>query len=149
MTKERLRECLYQKYITPTERKGEDYIGIEIEMPVVNLSGEATDFNVTQSAANAFIDHYKFEPVDRDKNGQVFSATDPNNGDNLSFDCSYNNLEISFGKEKSLEVINKRFVDYVTFLNKNLEKSGHMLTGMGINPNYKKVRKDFLPVPRY
>ncbi len=149
MDKGKLRRCLYEKYITPTERKGEDYIGIEIEMPVVNLSGGATDFSVTQSAADKFIDHYKMDPVGRDKNGQVFSATDPGTGDNLSFDCSYNNLEISFGKEKSLDVINKRFVEYVTFLNNELEKSGHMLTGMGINPNYKKVRKDFLPVPRY
>ena len=48
MDKKKLRECLYKKYITPTERTGEDYIGIEIEMPVVNLSGEATDFSVTQ-----------------------------------------------------------------------------------------------------
>ena len=149
MDKKKLRECLYQKYITPTERPGEDYIGIEIEMPVVNLAGEATDFSVTQAAANRFIEHYKLDPVGKDKNGQVYSATDPVTGDNLSFDCSYNNLEISFGKEKSLDVINHRFVDYVSFLNKELEKSGHMLTGMGINPYYKNVRKDFLPVPRY
>ena len=149
MDKKKIRECLYQKYITPTERKGEDYIGIEIEMPVVNLSGEATDFSVTQGAAGKFIDHYKMEPVGRDENSQVYSATDPVTGDNLSFDCSYNNLEISFGKEKSLAVIDKRFREYVTFLNKELGRSNHMVTGMGINPFYKKVRKDFLPVPRY
>ena len=149
MDKKKLRECLYKKYITPTERTGEDYIGIEIEMPVVNLSGEATDFSVTQGAAGKFIEHYKLEPVGYDENGQVYSATDPVTGDNLSFDCSYNNLEISFGKEKSLAVIDKRFREYVTFLNKELGKSGHMVTGMGINPFYKKVRKDFLPVPRY
>ncbi len=149
MDKKKLRDCLYQKYITPTERTGEDYIGIEIEMPVVNLSGKATDFSVTQAAAASFIEHYHFEPVGRDENGIVFSATDPVTGDNLSFDCSYNNLELSFGKEKRLTIINKRFEEYVTFLNKELEKSGHMLTGMGINPYYKNVRKDFLPVPRY
>lgn len=140
---------MYQKYITPTERKGENYIGIEIEMPVVNLSGEATDFSVTQSAAGKFMDHYKFDPIGHDENGQVYSATDAVTGDNLSFDCSYNNLEVSFGKEKSLAVIDKRFREYVTFLNNELGKSGHIVTGMGINPFYKNVRKDFLPVPRY
>ncbi|MBO4396222.1 MAG: glutamylcysteine synthetase, partial [Eubacterium sp.] len=149
MDKKKLRECLYQKYITPTERTGEDYIGIEIEMPVVNLAGEATDFSVTQAAAERFIDHYKLDPVGHDEYGQVYSATDPVTGDNLSFDCSYNNLEISFGKEKSLTVINDRFREYVTHLNTELGKSNHMVTGMGINPFYKKVNKDFLPVPRY
>ena len=149
MDKEQIRDLLYQKYIAPTERKGEDYIGIEIEMPVVNLTGQATDFKVTQRAANHFIEYYKMEPQGVDINGQVFSATDPVTGDNLSFDCSYNNLEISFGKEQSLTVINGRFRDYISHLNEELLEHDHMVTGMGINPFYKELRKDFLPVPRY
>ncbi|MBR1873973.1 MAG: glutamylcysteine synthetase [Eubacterium sp.] len=149
MKKEKMRECLYKKYITPTERKGEDYIGVEIEMPVVNMNGKATDFSVTKSVANLFFDTFGFDAVGKDAFGQVYSATDSVTGDNLSFDCSYNNLELSFGKEKTLSEINSRFVRYVEWLNREFGKKGHMLTGMGINPNYKAVRKDFLPVPRY
>ncbi|MBO6108784.1 MAG: glutamylcysteine synthetase [Eubacterium sp.] len=149
MKKEKMRECLYQKYIKPTERKGEDYIGIEIEMPIVNLDGEATDFDVTRNAAESFIKNFGFEAVGIDRDGHVYSATEPKTQDNLSFDCSYNNLELSFGREKSLDVINKRFKIYTDFLNKELSVHRHMATGMGINPNYEKVRKDYLPVPRY
>ena len=31
-----IREQLYQKYIAPTERKKKGYIGVEIEIPILN-----------------------------------------------------------------------------------------------------------------
>lgn len=41
MNTDRLRELLYQKYIAPTERATTQYIGVEIEIPTVNLLGGA------------------------------------------------------------------------------------------------------------
>ena len=35
--KENIRNAIYDKYIAPTKKKRPDYIGVEIEMPVVNL----------------------------------------------------------------------------------------------------------------
>ena len=149
MNREQVREALYERYIAPTETKKEDYIGIEIEMPVINKEGKATDFNVTKEVTKGFQNNNDFEPVSSGYDGYCYSSTDSVTGDNLSFDCSYNNMEISFGMEKSLKPINERFTQYVTELNDEFGKRGHMLTGMGINPGWKNNYKEFLPSPRY
>lgn len=149
MRKDQIMEALYKRYIEPTEKNKENYIGIEIEMPVVNLSGEPTDFDVTKAVTERFCKARGFEAFGVDMEGCCYSATDPVTGDNLSFDCSYNNLEISFGKEKSIHDIWNRFSEYVTALNDDLIKHGHIITGMGINPGHRVNRKEFLPVPRY
>ena len=95
MDKDKIKAALYERYIAPTEKNKEDYIGIEIEMPVVNLSGEATDFAVTKAVTEGFCKARGFEPVGIDSEGICYSYTDPVTGDNLSFDCSYNNMEFS------------------------------------------------------
>ena len=38
-----LDRAIYDKYIAPTERKRELSIGVEIEMPVVNMNAEAVE----------------------------------------------------------------------------------------------------------
>ena len=149
MKRNEIRDHLYRKYIAPTERLRERYVGIEIEMPVVHMSGEAADFAVTQQAAAAFIRTFGFVPQSYDEEGNCYSATHPENGDNISFDCSYNNLELSLGRETMLETLEKRFRRYVSFLNQELGKFGHILTGMGINPHYHVNSKEFLHVERY
>ena len=149
MTREELREDLYQKYFAPTEETRPNFIGVEIEMPVIRLSGDATDHEVAKRAARSFMEEFGFAPTGYDQFGNCYSATDEKTGDNLSFDCSYNNLEFSFGREKALFALRDRFAQYITFLNDLLAEDGHILSGMGINPNYRRNRKDFLPVPRY
>ncbi|MDO5783756.1 MAG: glutamylcysteine synthetase [Eubacteriales bacterium] len=149
MKRNEIKTHLYEKYIVPTVQPRERYIGIEVEMPVVNLSGGPVDFAVPQQAAAAFIQAFGFEPQDYDDEGVCYTATHPENGDNISFDCSYNNLELSLGREKLLGTLEKRFQTYVSFLNQQLGKSGYILTGMGINPHYTANSKEFLHVERY
>ena len=149
MTREELRELLFQKYIAPTQRAGDNYVGVEIEMPVVNLSGGATDQDVTRRAASSFIKEFNFVPQGIDAQGNVYSATDPLTGDNLSFDCSYNNMEFSFGREERIADISDRFRKYVRCLNGILQAEDHTLTGMGISPYHTKNDNHYLPVPRY
>lgn len=149
MEREAIKEHLYNKYIRPTKKDRPLYIGIEIEMPVVNLSGTAADYAIAQAAADAARKKFGFLEEKRDENGICFSATRPDNGDNLSFDCSYNNLEISFGREQDLNLLEDRFRTYVSFLNEELLRSGHTLTGMGVNPGQAVNRSDFIPSERY
>ena len=149
MNRNSVRALLYEKYIAPTERPRNKSIGIEIEMPVVNLSGGPTDFSVTQASARSFYEQFGFACTGKDAFGQCYTATDPVTGDNLSFDCSYNNMELSFGKEQDLRVLDRRFRDYVSFLNAQLRAEGHTLTGMGVNPRWDVNDNSFLPVPRY
>lgn len=148
-TREQIKQELYQKYIRPTERSKQEFIGIEVEMPVAALDGTPTDYTAAQQALVAAIEHYGLTPEKWDDNGVCFSAVEPKTGDIFSFDCSYNNLELSLGRAADLHALEARFRDYVSFLNSELEKSGHLLTGMGINPGYQVNRKDFIPANRY
>ena len=149
MDRESVKERLYEKYITPTKKMRKKYVGIEIEMPVVNLSGAPTDHVASQAAAAAFRCHFGFVPQSFDDDGVCYCVADPETGDTLSFDCSYNNMELSLGREESLELLWERFSRYVSFLNGELGKNGHILTGMGINPGRKVNRRDYLPAERY
>ncbi len=127
-------EQLYRKYIEPTTKKRGSYIGIEIEMPIVNLAKKAVSFEVVHHVTDLFLERFHFEEMNRDADGHVYAAKQPETGDILSFDCSYNNLELSLGKGKELHTLYERFRRYFLFLQRELGRFGHLLTGMGINP---------------
>lgn len=149
MNQDQIKQHLYAKYIQPTVGSREHFIGIEVEMPVVRLEGGATDYAVAQKAAAALAEKFGFVPDKFDDDGVCFSATRPDNQDNVSFDCSYNNLELSLGKESTIAAVDERFRSYVGFLNSKLRQDGHLLTGMGVNPRHGINRRDFIPSERY
>lgn len=132
---ETLRKAIYDKYIEPTTRTRPDYIGVEIEMPVVNLANAPVDEAVSLAVAEQFAVHFGFQVSGRDADGNFTSAQHKATGDILSFDCSYSNLELSFGKAIGLLEVKERFEKYIRFLNLEFGKSGYTVTGMGINPN--------------
>ena len=145
MDNEIIRKALYNRYIEPTKKKTEKYIGVEIEMPIVNLSKGAVDFNIVHSVTDSFLNRFGFQPFGKDDDGNIYSAESPENGDILSYDCSYNNLELSFGREKNLYNIQNRFFEYYKFLNQEFIKYNYTLTGMGVNP-YRKYNHN-IPIP--
>ena len=140
-----LRQHLSQKYIEPTKKKRGEYIGVEIEMSIVNLSKKAVDFEVIHEITKRFISHFKFAVAGTDDEENIFSAQNAVNGDILSYDCSYNNLELSFGKEQNLYIIQKRFSEYYDFVQNELKLYNYTLTGMGINP-YRNYNHN-VPIP--
>ena len=145
ITQEQVRNRLYEEFIKPTNQK-KDFIGIEIEIPIVNLDKKAVDFDVVHEITSRFQKHYAdFENDGIDYDGNVFSLKNPNNDDIVCYDCSYNNIEFAMGKEKDLFTINDRFVNYYSFVKEEFEKYNHTLTGMGINP-YRKYNKN-VPIP--
>ncbi|MGN1165459.1 MAG: hypothetical protein ACI4S2_03405 [Lachnospiraceae bacterium] len=145
MNREYVREQLYQRYIAPTKKKRNDYIGIEIEMPIVNLEKQAVDFEVVHKITDRFMNQFQFEVVGRDEEGHICSALEKEHGDILSYDCSYNNLELSLGKEKELFAIQRRFFEYYNFLQKEFQKYHYALTGMGVNPY--RIYNHNVPIP--
>lgn len=145
MEKEFTEEYLYKKYIEPTKKRRDKFIGVEIEIPIVNLDKKAVDFEIVHSVTEVFTEHFKFQAVGKDRDGNVFSALNPENDDIFSYDCSYNNLELSFGKELNLYEIQKRFNSYYSFLKDEFEKYNYTLTGMGVNP-YRRLNRN-IPIP--
>ncbi|MCM1158146.1 MAG: hypothetical protein NC300_05695 [Bacteroidales bacterium] len=140
-----IREKLYQKYIEPTRKKRQEYIGIEVEMPVVNLDKQAVDFEQIHKLTNRFMSRFQFEVMSRDDDGNINAVNHPGNGDILSYDCSYNNLELSLGREKTLQVLYQRFSEYYTYIQQELKKCHYTLTGMGVNP-YRNYNQN-IPIP--
>ena len=87
-----VKEKLYQRYIEPTKHKREDFIGVEIELPVLNMNREAVDFNAVHTVTKSFLSKFGFIVSGMDDEGNIYLAEDKLTGDTLSFDCSYNNL---------------------------------------------------------
>lgn len=140
-----IREKLYQKYIEPTKKKRQEYVGIEVEMPVINLDKQPVDFERIHELTDLFMSHFQFEVMSRDDEGNINAIQHPENGDILSYDCSYNNLELSLGKEKSLQVLHRRFSNYYAYIQQELKRNHYTLTGMGVNP-YRSYNRN-VPIP--
>lgn len=145
MEQDVIKKLLYKRYIEPTKKQRQEYIGIEIEMPIINLSKQAVDFQKVHLITCSFMKHFNFEATGKDDDGNIYSAVHPVNGDILSYDCSYNNLELSFGKEINLFNVQKRFNEYYSFLQEKFKKYNYTLTGMGVNP-YRKFNHN-VPIP--
>jgi len=146
---EEIRKAIYEKYIAPTKKDRPDYIGVEIEMPVVNLNGKPVEETVSLETAGRFMEQFGFTEAGRDADGNISSAKDEATGDILSFDCSYSNLELSFGKARGLFEIKERFEKYCRFLNQEFSGHGYTLTGMGVNPNEGINHNKPIPNERY
>ncbi len=135
MTKDYVTKILYDRYIKPTENKEGSFIGVEIEMPIVNLCHKAVDFEIVHKLTELFLNEFDFVPTGTDEHGHIYSALNKTNGDVFSYDCSYNNMEFSFGRESELHTINGRFRRYYDFVQEYFSEFNYTLTGMGINPN--------------
>ncbi len=149
--------AIYEKYIRPTQRTRKKYVGVEVEMPLVHLipDGEGAreiapvDFDLIHEMTSAFIAKFGFTSVHRDDEGHIFSAQDPVTGDDLSYDCSYNTLELSFGLITDIHELERRFELYVGWIQAYLKPHQHLLTGMGVNPGHAVNHDQPVPNGRY
>ena len=146
VTDEMIREKLSQQFLESTKKDDGEYVGIEIELPIVNLNKEAVDFNVVHKVTTEFMENFKsFKVEGVDYDGNVYALKDDLTGDMLCYDCSYNNIEFAMGKEENIFKVNERFSKYYASVKSSFEKYDHTLTGMGINP-YRKYNKE-IPIP--
>ena len=149
ITPDAIRNQIYRKFIKPTNEK-KNYIGIEIEIPIINLDKKAVDFDVVHKITEKFHNYYSdFKNDGIDYDGNVFSLKNKKTDDIVCYDCSYNNIEFAMGREKDLFSINERFTDYYSFVKEEFENCNHTLTGMGINPYRKYNAETPIPSERY
>ncbi len=145
ISEEIVRKKLFEQFIKPTQEK-KNFIGVEIEIPIINLDKSAVDFDVVHKVTDKFQKQFcDFKKDGIDYEGNIFSLKNNNNDDVFCYDCSYNNIEFAMGKEKDLFPIYDRFCDYYAFTKDCFEEYNHTLTGMGINP-YRKYNK-YNPIP--
>ena len=140
-----IRNKLYKEFIEPTKQR-KNFIGIEIEVPIINLNKKPVDFDIVHKITDNFKKEFSdFSPNGIDYDGKTFSLKNPNNSDIVCYDCSYNNIEFAMGREKNLFTINNRFIEYYNYVKEEFEKYNYTLTGMGINP-YRRYNKE-IPIP--
>ena len=145
VTQTAIRNKLYDEFIRPTDQI-KNFIGVEIEIPIINLNRKAVDFDVVHEVTSKFKKQYSnFNDEGIDYDGNTFALKNSQNDDIFCYDCSYNNIEFAMGREKDLFSIHDRFCEYYTFTKELFEEHNHTLTGMGINP-YRKYN-DFSPIP--
>ena len=149
MNTEEFKQLLFDRFIKPTINNQNNYIGVEIEMPILNLDKKPVNFEIVHNITEKFIEHFDFLPVGIDEDGNIYSAKSSQNSDILSYDCSYNNLELSFGKEDNLFEIQKRFDVYYRYLQEIFRLYNYTLTGMGVNPYRVYNKNEPIPNGRY
>lgn len=148
-TEDLVKYKLYNEFIKPTTQK-KNYIGVEIEIPIINLDKKAVNFDVVHKVTDEFHNEYPdFKTDGIDFDGNVFSLKNSKTDDILCYDCSYNNIEFAMGKEKDLFSINERFSEFYNFVKKSFQEYNHTLTGMGINPYRKYNLNQPIPSERY
>ena len=145
MKRDEIKKLLYKRYIEPTKLKRDVFAGIEIELPIINLNKKAVDFKLIHELTIKFKNHFNFKIKNKDENGVICAIENPITNDIYTYDCSYNTIEISFGKEKNLYSVKERFEEYYKFIQDILNKENHTLTGFGVNP-YRKYNK-LVPIP--
>lgn len=142
-------EAIYKKYIAPTRKKRGEYIGIEIEMPIINLAKKPVEEDLTHKMAEAFRKRFSFKVASRDSEGNPYNLIEEKSGDSLSFDCSYSNLEFSMGRRRTIFEIKESFDKYYAYVDKYLRRRGYAVTGMGINPHCDINHNYPIPSERY
>ena len=63
MKNEKIYQAIYDKYIVPTKIIRKNYIGVEIELPIVNMSGGSTPEDAVHDIAELFSNKFGFNRV--------------------------------------------------------------------------------------
>ena len=89
-------KAIYEKYIVPTKHKTGYMIGIEFEIPILNMSQEKIDFSVIQKVVLALREAFDLNIEKRDDNGDIYCLSNEETGDTISFDYSYCNVWVPY-----------------------------------------------------
>ncbi len=66
-------QLLKDRYLKNIKENPTIYVGIELEFPIVNCQGEATDINIAKNLLKRLIDQHSFEVEKFDRAGRSFS----------------------------------------------------------------------------
>lgn len=142
--------ALEARFFAPLKRPRTRRAGVELELPLCNLDpARPVDFDVVQAVTERFLAQFSFSVRNRDEDGRVYRAGESVQGDELSFDCSYNTVEFSFGPTENLNEVLNRFTRYYSLFKEELLRRGHTVTGMGVNPRWRVNRAEPINSSRY
>lgn len=127
-----------------------DYIGVEIEMPIINLNFPyIVNSKVIEGLFSTFLDNEEFKIENYDNEKNIISIKNIKTNDTVSLEYSFNTIELSLGKELLIDRLKEKFDFYCNFIKQYLEKYEYEIYCGGINPNYHYIDKTCLNQDRY
>ena len=142
-------ELLKKRYLKNIKEKPDLFIGIELEYPVVNLEGKATDIEVVKELFRYLSSVLKFIVEKVDDFGNPIQLLDPVSQDTILFEVAYTTIEFAFGRVKSIQEVEERFRDYMDLIQKKLGETNHAIVGSGIHPYWEKNENQPVASARY
>lgn len=143
------KELLKQRYYLPIKEQPELFVGIELEYPVVNLSGNATDVSLTKQLLIYLIDNFGFKADKFDSDNNPIQLIEQASGDMILFEVSYNTIEFAFAKASRIAEVEERLDTYLSMIQPYLRNHNHELQGWSVNPNWAKNDNSPVKSPRY
>ena len=142
-------DILKERYLANIKENPDLYIGIELEFPIVNLEGGATDTRVTKALLARLNTDYGFIVERRDLDGNPIQLKASDSEDRILFEVSYNILEFAFERAKVIQEVEIRFNHYLDIIQQILRKDHHELQGHGLHPFWKENDNQPVKYPRY
>ena len=143
------KELLKQRYYLPIKEQPGLFVGIELEYPVVNLSGNATDVSLTKQLLIYLIENFDFKADKFDSDNNPIQLIEQASGDMILFEVSYNTIEFAFAKASRIAEVEERLDTYLSMIQPYLRNHNHELQGWGVNPNWAKNDNSPVKSPRY
>ena len=142
-------ELLKKRYLKNIKENPDLFIGIELEYPIVNLEGEATDGEVVKDLFRYLPSVLGFTIEKVDDFGNPIQLLDPVSQDTILFEVAYTTIEFAFGRAKSIQEVEERFRDYMDLIQKKLGETNHAIVGSGIHPYWEKNENQPVASARY
>ena len=142
-------DLLKKRYLENIKEKTDLFVGVELEYPVVNLEGKATDIEVVKELFRYLPSVLGFTIEKVDEFGNPIQLLDPVSQDTILFEVSYTTIEFAFGRAKSIQEVEERFRDYMDLIQKKLGEANHAIIGSGIHPYWEKNENQPVAYARY
>ena len=142
-------DLLKKRYLENMKEKPDLFVGIELEYPVINLEGNATDSEVVKDLFRYLPSVLGFTIEKVDDFGNPIQLLDPISQDTILFEVAYTTVEFAFGRAKSIQEVEERFKDYMDLIQKKLAESNHAIVGSGIHPYWEENENQPVAYPRY
>ena len=142
-------ELLKKRYLENIKEKPDLFVGIELEYPVINLEGKATNSEVVKDLFRYLPSVLGFTIEKVDDFGNPIQLLDPVSQDTILFEVSYTTIEFAFGRAENIQEVEERFRDYMDLIQKKLGEANHAIIGSGIHPYWEKNENQPVAYARY
>lgn len=140
---------IYNEYVLPLKSKRSVKVGVEIEIPILNLNCFIVDHGVVDSIFDDLVNIDGFAVLKRDNDGNIIAVEDRVSKDQISLEYSYNIIEFSLNCSVDINTLSERFYIYINKIKAKLEKHNHTVAGFGLNPFHALIEKACINDSRY